>query len=98
MATKKTGNGPKIVKMAKQEIEKVELTPEQLKLKEKFLEIDRKITILEETLTSILDENPDTIYAEEVINNMIGLSAITAANNLVCDYFGIDKINFNDFI
>jgi hypothetical protein len=89
---------PKIVKMEKPEIEKIELTPEQLELKEKFLEIDRKIGILEETLTSVLNENANSIFAEEVIENLIGLSAITAANDIIGEYFGIEKMDLNDLL
>jgi ABC-type multidrug transport system fused ATPase/permease subunit len=91
-------NKPKIVKLEKPEILSVELTPEQQEIKEKFLEIDQKINSLDEVLSTIADENPETIFGEEVVANIIGLSAITAASKIISEYFGLKDVNLNDLL
>lgn len=101
MTVKKTTNGPKIVRMEKSEkpeVVKVEFTAEELELKAKLQEIDRKIDSVHNIIESIQSETEDTVFSEDVIDNIVGITAMTAATDIIGQFFGLDKMNLNDFI
>lgn len=90
----------KIVKFdnGKKEVTKIELTEEELKLKEKLMEIDRKIISVHNVVDVIASENKDTIFVEDVVDSSLGFIAVTAATNILAEYFGVDKMSIDDLI
>jgi uncharacterized protein YcbK (DUF882 family) len=94
-------NGPKIVKINKiQKVEeiKIEFTEEELIVKEKLQEIDRKVESIRNIVSTIQTENADTMFFDEVVENIIALTAMTAATDLIGQHFGLEKLNLNEYL
>lgn len=72
-------------------IEKAELTSEELEIKRKLIEIEEKIDSLENIVEIISDELPETFYSSDVFMTIIAGSALTAATEVINEYFGVEK-------
>lgn len=75
---------------------KIELSEEELKIKAKLIEIEKKIDSLENIVESITEELPETFYSSDVFMTIIAGAALTAATNVVNEVFDIKNENEED--
>lgn len=75
---------------------KIKLSEEELKIKAKLIEIEKKIDSLENIVESITEELPETFYSSDVFMTIIAGAALTAATNVVNEVFGIKNENEKD--
>lgn len=74
----------------------IELGEKELEVKRKLEEVDRKIDMMEEMTAALMMDNKDTIFSNDVIDNVIGLVAIKSASKIIGEYFGFDNFDLND--
>lgn len=88
----------KIIKLesVKKEVKKIKLNEVELELKAKLAEIDTKVDSLQNIMISINGDNKDTLFSEDVMNNIVGLVAITAATDIIGQHFGLEKTSIED--
>ena len=77
---------------------KIELTEEEQKLKEKLCNIENKLESVEKVILDINNTIPDTPFDSETFIMLVGSIAITAAINVVAEYFEIDKHEIEKFM
>ena len=77
-------------------LKKIELSEEELKIKAKLIEIEKKIDSLENIVESITEELPETFYSSDVFMTIIAGAALTAATNVVNEVFDIKNENEED--
>jgi predicted RND superfamily exporter protein len=70
---------------------KIELTEEQLLLKEQLVAIEAKVNSIETVIDSINEDNPETLFDGDAFYTIISVAALTAANDLVNKFFGIEE-------
>lgn len=80
------------------ETHKVELTDEEKALKDKLLEIEKKLDSMENVLKSISQDNPGTIFADQMFNTIFGAIAVTAATGTIAEFFGVPKKDVDDLL
>lgn len=75
---------------------KKDLTFEETELKNKLLEIENKLDCVENALEALGQEKPNSIFADNVFNTVVGAIAIAAATDILANYFNIDKSDIED--
>ena len=94
---KDSNKKPKIVKIEKSAEEKpIILNEKQEELKKKLIEIDNKVEEIEAVVGSIFNENNETVFCDDVVVNVIGYAALSAATKIIGEYFGIDDLGLDD--
>jgi len=68
-----------------------ELTPQELEIKARLIEIEKKIDSLEKIVEVISDELPETFYSSDVFMTIIAGAALSAATEVVNEVFGVKK-------
>lgn len=76
---------------------KIELSDEELELKQKLEEIDKKIDGLARVAIKISKKNKNSLCNEEIFDSISTAIAISAATDIVCNYFGIPSLKPGDF-
>lgn len=71
--------------------EKKVLTEEEKKIKDKLLEIEAKIDSLENVLNAVSEEKVDTVFCDKIFGSVVSTIAITAATNVIAEYFNVSK-------
>lgn len=67
------------------------LSEEEEDLKNKLMEIEKKLNSFEDIIEKIEDESFDSIYASSSFNNLVGSIAIAKAMEVIEDYFELKK-------
>lgn len=90
----------KIIKMndVKKETPKMELNYEELELKEKLAEIDKKVDSAQYIMNIINEENKNSMFTEDIVDNIVGIMAVTAATNIIGQYFGLEQTTLDDML
>lgn len=72
---------------------KIELTDEELEIKSRLIEIEKKIDSLENIVEVISEELPETFYSSDIFMTIIAGAALSAATEVVNEVFGVKKEN-----
>lgn len=78
------------------EKEGLQLTDEEILLKNKLLEIEQKIDSVENALNALSQEKTNTIFSEQIFTTVVGTIAVAAATNLIAEYFNVSKEDLDE--
>src|SRR6185312_482869 len=76
-------------KVNKDKEKQVKLTPEELIIKARLIEIEKQIDSLEKIVETITKELPETFYSSDIFMTIIAGAALSAATKVVNESFGI---------
>lgn len=76
----------------------IELTEPEIDIKIKLEEIDKKVQSMENLMDIMVEENENTIFTDDVLSNIVGLIAVSAAASVLAEYFGIENFNPNNLL
>lgn len=68
---------------------KIELTPQELEIKIRLIEIEKKIDSLENIVAVITQELPETFYSSDIFMTIIAGAALTSATEVINEVFGV---------
>lgn len=68
---------------------KIILTPQELEIKMRLIEIEKKIDSLENIVAVISQELPETFYSSDIFMTIIAGAALTSATEVVNEVFGV---------
>lgn len=97
--------GKKIIKIdggkkptKKVENKSVELTEEELTLKEELLALDKKVESVYKVISQIEPEDEESLIAEDILSNIVGITTVTAATTIIGKYLGVDEDTLKNLI
>jgi hypothetical protein len=70
---------------------KIELNENEIDLKNKLLSIEKKFDSIDKVLNNIIEDNPSTIYGEEIFGAILTSIAMDSASGIIEDYFDNKK-------
>jgi enoyl-[acyl-carrier-protein] reductase (NADH) len=88
----------KVLKFQQDNNEKIELNSKEKEIKNKLVEIDDKFSSIQRVISSIKNDNRDTIYNIETFDILIESIAMTAATNKISEYFDINTEEIDNLL
>lgn len=76
----------------------IELSENEIELKEKLVNIENKLISIEKIIASINNDKDNNIYNSEAFGILLNSIAITAAVNVIAEYFNIDIDRIDDIL
>lgn len=77
---------------------KSELTEQEMQLKKRLTEIERKLESIEKVISSVSHESPDTIFSSEAFQMLVESIAVTAAVGAIAEYLEISIDEIDDIL
>lgn len=74
------------------------LNEEELALKAEFDALDNKIQSIYKVISTITPQNEDSLIVEDVLSNIVGITAVSAATTIIGKFLGVDEDTLKNLI